>query len=210
MRCEVLIPVGPGHEGIVRDAVESVVMAKTYGPGPFAEIGVRLADDTLGARGRSAARNGAVRDSRAEWVFFLDADDLVMPELFASLPELDAYDALWPRFGEAHGHCIIDRFQLCGFTSYETLIKFSRHRTVKIGHFVRREVALRFPFDEALDAGEDWDYYLRVWQACRCIKLDGPIGYAKRRGMQSTGPRSATGRDWDRAVEAQLQRARNA
>jgi FkbM family methyltransferase len=69
-----------------------------------------------------------------------------------------------------------------------------------MGHFVRTAVAAQHPFNVDLNTGEDFDYYLRLWEHQRCVKID-KIFFANRRGQQSTGPRSATGEDWRRTVD---------
>jgi hypothetical protein len=77
-----------------------------------------------------------------------------------------------------------------------------------MGHFVKREVAIKLPFNEEMNTGEDWDYYLRLWRDHDCIKIREPL-MLNRRGMHSTGPRSATGRDWTIAVNKMIEEARN-
>jgi FkbM family methyltransferase len=68
-----------------------------------------------------------------------------------------------------------------------------------MGHFVRQEVAARYPFDTQMDTGEDFDYYLRLWKNQRCIKIDIPL-FLNVRGQHSSGPRSAHGGDWRAAI----------
>ena len=41
-----------------------------------------------------------------------------------------------------------------------------------MGHFVKTEVALANPFDEQMNAGEDFKYHLQVWRANSCIKCE--------------------------------------
>lgn len=206
---DVVIPVGPGHKELAQGAAESVHMAAMLGRGDFTRVRIVLKDDTSGTLGRSEARNKAVAESDAEWIYFLDADDVVTPPLFESVVgHLDAYDAIWGKFGELHGLCLMERFQTWGFSTYDALLSLSAHTSVKIGHFVRRAVALDNPFNVTMNAGEDWDYYLRVWKRYRCIKLGGPVVYAKRKGQHSTGPRAATGADWNKSVAEQMAKAR--
>ena len=203
--CEIIIPVGPGHEDTANESAKSVMLAADFGNGPFSDITVRMQHDTDGQLGRSAARNKAVKESDAEWVYFLDADDLVLPELFESVRGyIDDYDAIWGKFGELHGMLVLERYQSHGFTTLERLVKIGPHCSIKIGHFVRREIALKYPFNEDMNAGEDWDYYLRIWKSERCIKIGGPITYVKTKNRRSSGPKSATGVDWAKSVARQI------
>jgi glycosyltransferase involved in cell wall biosynthesis len=206
--CEVLIPVGPGHESMADGAADSVQMAEIFSRGPFDAIQVRPIDDTAAQRGRSAARNFGLSESVADWIFWLDADDVMLPEAFkAAEPYVDTYDAIWGKFAQLDGQYILDRYQAYGFSTYEDLLKLHPMCSIKIGHFVKREVALAHPFSTTMDCGEDWDYYLRVWQSVKCIKHSEPT-YAKRSGRQSTGPRSATGKKWKEVVYALIEQAR--
>jgi glycosyl transferase/beta-hydroxylase protein BlmF len=68
-----------------------------------------------------------------------------------------------------------------------------------MGHFVKTSVAIETLFDETRNTGEDFDYYLRVWETHLCIKIPLPFFY-NRRGLHSRGPKSATGREWRLAV----------
>lgn len=167
-------------------------------------------DDTRGETGRSAARNKAVEAADAEWLFFLDADDLMHPEcLEHSLHAIEGNDAVFGLITELVDGNVVTRYQVPEITSYEELIARDPFLTVKMGHFVRREVARNLPFDVTMDCGEDWDYYLRLWRRHDCIKINRPF-FIKVRGSHSTGPRSATGRQWNEAVSALLERARKA
>src|SRR5215813_4401064 len=99
MKCAVVIPIGPGHELLAEDARESAQAAFDGAPGPFSELSLLCVDDTRGALGRSAARNEGVRRARrdgAQWIFFLDADDVMHPAAFdAFKPHVASFDAVW-------------------------------------------------------------------------------------------------------------------
>ena len=118
MKCDIIIPVGPGHEELVHRAVGSVEMAKDFHSGAFSDIDVTAVDDTKGLLGRSQARNLAVADSKADWLFFLDADDLMHPgafaffegALFEDMPP--DYDAIWGLIVEYKDGVLFERFQV--------------------------------------------------------------------------------------------------
>ena len=224
--CTVIIPVGPGHELIVQQAMQSVMKAAET-PGPFRRIHAVIGDDTKGDKGRSFTRNrlaagvikfpwavtfskdphGEDRAMRSEWLFFLDADDLMYPEAFKAMKKrVDDYDAVWGTIIELgqDGHLYQREGQPQVLKNYRQLLHMYEdpiencYRTLQMGHFVRRDAFMEF--DESMDSGEDWDYYIRMWQNKRCMRVDRPL-MINRRGAHSQGPRSAHGGHWREAVE---------
>lgn len=220
-KCAVVIPVGPGHEAHYQQAINSVMAAAQNDPGPFTDFDCVVIDDTAGTKGRSAARNEGVREAaarRADWLFFLDADDLMMPQAFQQMaPHMDRVDAVWGLILESVDtepgqDSISGRIRLPQLPRIETvndLLLHDPYVTLQMGHFIRTSVALANPFDETLDVGEDFDYYLRVWNNARCAKISAPL-FLNRRGMHSAGPRSGNGADWRESVGGVLERARQA
>jgi len=205
MKCCVVIPVGPGHQELARRAVQSVEKAAAQGTGPFTEIMVHTQDDSLG-QGRSRARNLGVKEAGkhgADWLFFVDADDLMAPDAFLRVDGLlDEYDAIWGAIFEADPltHEIKRRAnEISPLTTLEQVLINHPFQTLHNGHFVRYEAAANEPFNTEMDCGEDFEYYLRIWRNYRCIKIEHPIFY-NIRGQHSTGPRAATGRDWNLAM----------
>ncbi len=206
---DVIIPVGPGHEEVVHRAMNSVHVARNHTDGPFEDVQIRIVDDTEGEIGRSEARNSAVRDSSADWLFFLDADDMMHPEALENVePLVCKHDAIWGLTTELVDNMIVTRYQVPTIRTYREVIGFDPYLTIKMGHFARRTAAAACPFNTEMDCGEDWHYYLRMWQKWQCIKVNKPF-FIKVRGQHSTGPRSATGRDWNRAVDKLIQQARD-
>ena len=118
----VVIPVGPGHEHLVDAAIESVYEAGR--PCRFSEWEAFTIDDPKGALGRSRARNVAAEAALREgcdWLFFLDADDTMVPEagmrLEAALDARPGLQAVWGR--------ILHEVGL--FDSTKTLIATEQH-----------------------------------------------------------------------------------
>ena len=213
-RCAIISPIGPGHEAVYAEASNSIRSACEKSPGPFQEIIPYRIDDTQGRVGRSKARNAAVQQAAAqgiEWVFFLDADDMLVPDIFINVePYLEQYDAIWGQifcFDNGSNQAQSRAGQLGATDRFADIINNDPYFTLQMGHFVRTDVALANPFDEQMDVGEDFDYYLRVWENNRCIKLGVPL-FANRRGLHSSGPRSATGQDWTIVVNNLLERYR--
>lgn len=209
-RCAVVTPIGPGHGDLYGECEASVRAAWRKERGPFAALEFMAVDDSEGRLGRSRARNEGVRRAHAagaRWIFFLDADDVMLPEAFGHLRDLVGdYDAVWGliasrRLGAAEPHLRLP--QILSLNRIEQLLVFDPFLTLQMGHFVRTEAALATPFDEALDAGEDFDYYLRLWQRFRCAKVTRAF-FAARQGRRSGGPRGATAEAWGEAVRARL------
>jgi len=207
MRCAVITPIGPGHAGLYEEARASIRAAAEQGRGPFSEILELPVDDTQAKLGRSKARNLAVQQAverGAEWLFFLDADDLLMPDAFLRVQDaVGTHDAIWgaiceQQAGSGEAWKLRAKQDLPLGNVYDVL-SADPFYTLQMGHFVRSAVAAANPFDETLDTGEDFDYYLRVWLRSRCTKLPHPF-FINRRGQHSTGPRSATGVDWRKNV----------
>lgn len=209
-RCAIISPVGPGHLRLYSQAENSIRDACVRGPGGFREIIPFRLEDLEGKVGRSRARNFGVQQAAQqgiEWVFFLDADDLLVPEAFVNAePYLQNYDAIWGAIyclQDGSQYAVRREGQLKKTESLEDILTHDPFYTLQMGHFVRTEVALAHPFNEEMDAGEDFDYYLRVWEQHRCIKIEEPL-FANRRGAHSSGPRSATGREWTETVNRML------
>ena len=207
MKCAVVTPIGPGHELYALDAEDSFNHARALASGPFAEIFFIKVDDTRGELGRSAARNEGVRlahEAGADWTFFLDADDVLCPHVFAyATRHLAHYDAVWGGIYELAAdeeNGVIRAGQLLQITRIDQLLANDPFITLQIGHFVKTAAALATPFDPRLDAGEDFDYYLRLWSKFNCIKVPEPF-FFNRRNTYAGGPRGATDRDWRIAVE---------
>jgi len=207
----VIIPVGPGHELLAEDAKDSVAEAFDTGGGCFEAYALIAIDDTRGRLGRSAARNLGVARAAAEgcdWVFFLDADDLMHPAAFRAVQSALAagFDAVWGAICELDPDeqgTTLRAGQLETIAGVGDLLGNDPWVTLQMGHFVRRAVAEGAPFATHLDCGEDFDYYYRVWSAHRCCKLREPL-FINRRGLHSTGPRAASDAQWRLAVEAMI------
>ena len=212
-KCAVITPVGPGHEGLYEECLESINKSYDKGKGRFSEIIYIRVDDTEGRLGRSRARNSGIKEAAeqgADWLFFLDADDLMAPSAFEYASNyLDKYDAVWGSIWSIEeGQQARERDgQLSFLWSIEDVLSFDPFVSLQMGHFVKTSVALSALFNESLDTGEDFDYYLRVWEKHKCIKMPLPFFY-NRRGLHSQGPRAATGGQWRQVVECIIEEYR--
>lgn len=212
-RIAVLIPVGPGHDKYFPDWYNSLGEA-LVGQAEHFFVSCLTQNDHDGKLGRSRARNlllARTEARHADWLFWLDADDLMAPDAFlgfrAALERWPTMDAVW-------GKIVCQRGQEPPRErpgqeyprDYEELIRMEPTLTLQSGFFVKRSVMDRERWNETMDAGEDFDLYLRLWKGYECHKVRDCF-MVNRRGLHSTGPRSANGRDWRNAVTAMLQRA---
>jgi len=215
MKCGIVTPIGPGHEGAYQSAVVSIEIAIRRSQGPFDAVELFPVHDLKGELGRSKARNLGVEQAHAagcDWVFFLDADDLMFDEAFISITDLvHTHDAIWGLICEApHGRLDAVQLrphQLPPTTSIHDLLNIDPFLSIQMGVFVRTAIALENPFDEAMDTGEDFKFYLACWTKYRCVKGKF-ILFVNVRGNHSTGPRSADGAMWRQAVTRQMQETR--
>jgi FkbM family methyltransferase len=210
LKCAAVTPVGPGHAARARECRSSIEAAWRENTGPFSQLDFFFVDDGAGSLGRSKARNVGVQDAQragADWIFFLDADDLMTPRAFSIFSEYsNEFDAVWGLMAikppnEAEHHI---RFpQALTLRSVDELLLLDPFMTLLMGHFVRTSVALQLPFDESMDAGEDFDYYIRAWEKYRCIKVAQVLS-VNRSDLHSSGPRSATADQWRAKATARL------
>ena len=118
----------------------------------------------------------------------------------------DRFDAVWGQMAikppDTAEHHI--RFpQALTLQSVDELLLLDPFMTLLMGHFVRTGVALELPFDENMDAGEDFDYYIRAWEKYRCTKIAEVLS-VNRSDRHSSGPRAATADQWRIAATARL------
>ncbi len=214
LSCGVITPIGPGHAEIYRECRASIERATARSQGPFERVDIVSVDDTKAELGRSRARNAAVRrcaELNVDWLFFLDADDLMSPEAFRLVePLVGDYDAIWGLIVEQMPEAanVVRLPQAVSLDSLDELVVFDPYQTLQMGHFVRTAAAVETPFDESMDSGEDFDYYLRLWRAYRCVKRPLEL-FVNRRRIHSVGPRSASGRAWGETVRPMISRERS-
>lgn len=207
MKLDVVIPVGPSHNQLVNEAIQSVKISCLTSQGPFKEVRIKAVDDTKGEMGRSAARNYAIKNSKADWLFFLDADDLMHPKAMSNFLEFKDYDAVWGAILEEREGCYFERYQMPEITDIQTLLDVDPYYTLQMGFFIKRHCMPLF--DETMNTGEDWKAYLHIWSKYKCRKQSLPF-MINRRGRNSTGPKSANGRDWMDAVQSLIESEKRA
>jgi glycosyltransferase involved in cell wall biosynthesis len=195
MKLVVITPVGPGHEKIVARAAASVHNAASNNAPWFTHVSHEIIPDHQGKIGRSAARNLAMRKNKdADWFFFLDADDIMRPDAlhFCRFDKVATFGAVFLR---------------AGFTAdnvhpvtWETIGKLGARGTLSMGFFLKASTDIEF--DESLDAGEDFDFYMRLPSF---EKVKPPLVDIGRDTPSAGGPRGYERLDWiavcDRVVK---------
>lgn len=197
MNCVVVIPVGPGHGRLSIRAFASVQDAWAQNPGPFRELQTVLVDDMDGTLGRSRARNQGLDDNPADWHFLLDADDEMMPRAFglASMTHPATFGAI----------CLNGKVTLANRAKVtrETLLSYGARGTLSMGCFLYGNLGLRF--DESLDIGEDFDFYLRLPGFLKVREPLVSIGYDQ---PSAGGPRGLASEGWVEACDRVVERYR--
>src|SRR3954447_25838195 len=152
---------------------ESAAVAKSFSAQPIKII-------ELGQnRGGNAARNAGVRAAGAPLIAFLDSDDTYLPEKletvvaeFARRPDLellvDSFVKIQPSGARVtrRNPVIVDRATFRKALFQRQLWKATPSITVK------REAALRAPFDETLRRLQDFDFLIRVSEFSNCASTD--------------------------------------
>jgi glycosyltransferase involved in cell wall biosynthesis len=215
MKCGIVTPVGPGQEEAYQRCALSISIAAQNDLGPFSSIELFPIYDLDGEFGRSTARNigvDAANEAACDWIFFIDADDLMFEDCFKNVAHLiHDYDVIWGLICEAPysnlGQVKIRERQMSKIVLIDDILNVDPYLTLQMGLFVRTELALRHRFDPDMNTGEDFKFYLECWMNYRCIK-ENLVLFVNVRGNHSTGPRSANGRMWRASVSAQIKEAR--
>lgn len=168
----VIIPLGPGHERYVIDALDSLI-AQTVGTWeaivvndtgkPLSEIaGAQYARilTTKGKEGAGVARNLGIQAARAPLVLFLDADDSLRS---------DALKIMMERYAKGD----------CGYvyTDWTTVLANGQTKTGRANEYqpvewlykgqhavtvlMATEDAKNLLFDEEMPGWEDWDFFVK-------------------------------------------------
>lgn len=178
MKCAVVIPIGPDQQSDFDVSCPSVERAWAHGQGPFSGFEIVPVWDTTGAMTPAERRNTGIdiaRSRNCEWIFFLDARDLLNASAFVDLAHYHAgLDAVWGNICEntiGTNDIALRANQLPTANNIETILRCAPDSTLRMGHFVRTECADAVRFDTGMDGGEDYKYYLDLWSQYRCAKV---------------------------------------
>lgn len=191
----VITPVGPGHEApalIARETVRNAAL------GPFDDVHHLVIHDERGNLGRSAARNLGIKDAETDWLFFLDADD----RLRTNALENNDFDSP-STFGAVSLDGIVTHRNVYPCTFQDIALKGARG-TLTMGFFCKTEIARQLMFNESMDAGEDFDFYLRLPAFTKRPVPLVDIGYSVK---SATGPRGYEKIDWIEICNKQIAKA---
>lgn len=201
----VIIPVGPDHRTLVKDAIDSVdaqsfrnwecIVINDSGQ-PLDEMPswVRIID-TAGHTGAAAARNAGLRAAKAPLFLPLDADDYLQPNALQWLLQAysDTKDIIYTDFWE-------DPDKPGDFRLYEMKDYDANNLTRGTIHCVTALTPKSVwekvgGYDEALPGWEDWDFQIKVADAGICSRrLAAPLFvYRKHTGSR----REANVRDFE-------------
>jgi cellulose synthase/poly-beta-1,6-N-acetylglucosamine synthase-like glycosyltransferase len=211
MKIGIITPIGPGHEKSYELCKQSINIAWEFNKGPFRDLEIIAMPDLHGEHGRSKRRNDgikAAKENNCNWLFFLDADDLMTPEAFQEVtPYIDKYDAIWGNicempFGD-FSQVKVRENQLISTENIEDILKYDPFLTLQMGHFIKTNIAESIGFDTKMHIGEDFRYYLQIWSKYKSIKCP-QIFFINQRGNHSSGPSSGDGRQWRSIVENEI------
>ncbi|TAK26073.1 MAG: glycosyltransferase [Chloroflexota bacterium] len=159
-------------------------------------------------RGPSAARNRAYPETTGEFVAFLDADDLWLPDkLERQIPLLEADERVGLVAGayylqiDATGERFERQSPLRGdvlrYVAVENIVSGSATTAL-----MRRSVLDRVgPMDESLRACEDWDLWLRIARVSHFAYVDAPIAVLRRHSGNSSSDGSRMIAGYKRVIE---------
>lgn len=166
----VIIPVGPGHEGYVPGALdtllgqtfyswEAVIVNDTGKPlsipshYPFARV-----INNAGKRGAGVARNVGVNAARGPLVFFLDVDDLLAPDALEKMTA--AFRVNDGRYVYSDWLTFKDGTETRGEAKDPNRSEWRMYHPVSV--LIPTQTMKQYPFDEDLPSWEDWDLFLKL------------------------------------------------
>lgn len=161
----VIIPVGPGHELLVHDALDSlaaqsldqfecIVVNDTGKRLTLLPSWVRILS-TLGNKGVSAARNLGLEYAKGQTVYFLDADDYL---------NYQTLEKMWDAFKKYDGYVYSDLKHL----GEDRVIETPDRACDGIMHQLPHPISGLYPnnkeirFDTEFNCGEDWDFVINM------------------------------------------------
>jgi len=192
----VIIPVGPGHEELVIDALDSldaqtfrlwecIVVNDTGRPLRYVPSWARVID-TTGKIGVGAARNLGIAAAHAALFLPLDADDTLEPDalayLFAAHKEVGGvvYSDWYERWAGQKSKV----WKTPEYDAKDLLAKGCIHAITAL--YTKVDWERVGGFDEKIPAWEDWDYQLKMAEIGVCgTRIPHPLfTYRKDEGMR--------------------------
>lgn len=178
----VIIPVGPGHERYLIDALDSLVgqtfrqweaivvndSGEEFGwIHPFAQV-----IDTGGKRGPAYARNIGAQAAKAPLILFLDADDYFQPNALQYL-----YDTWKQTKGYVYSDWVVQetrKIQTAEEYTCDGILRSLPHAVTAL--MTKQMWQEAGGFDETIEAWEDWDFFIALNAAGYCgVRVPEPL-----------------------------------
>ncbi len=196
----VVIPVGPGHEHLAQQAVDSLeaqtwrgwecVLVNDTGhelPPIFPSWVVHV--DTGGPRGVAHARNAGARAGSSRLLFWLDADDFLQPEgletLWRTFAEQAEFETVY--YSDHFEADTPDEWKVYEAPDWEPGRLLTNGMIGAVSMLVPRVVHNRIGgFDETVSGWEDWNYQIALAAAGVCSRrINLPLwNYRKHTGRR--------------------------
>ena len=188
LTCAVITPMGPDQQDRIQECRQSVFRACKNNRGVFSEVKHIFVRGEANALDRSRAFNTGITKSlelKSDWLCFLEANDLLLPNAFELVaPYIDRYEAIWGQiytFEDSDETAWKLPLKLECTDDIRDIMLIHPSLTLCMGHFLKRKIAIRHPFREPLDEGQEVSHFLEVWANHDCVKIPGPLS-AKRIG----------------------------
>lgn len=153
--------------------------------------------------GPSFARNYGVKHSQYNWILFLDADDILLPNALLSFEYRIKRN---PRINIFAGNFIVSGNNSVNFYSlhysertinWPNMLWFFRRLETRAGSFVvKREALLQEPFNNQIRRYEDADVCFRLFQANKVYRFPDPVMIYKTDCSSASKPRKTLSEDY--------------
>lgn len=135
-------------------------------------------------KGLSNARNTGIRHSKSDWLVFLDADDLLLPDYLENMfrevdkdQNIDCIHCGWYRLGNAGE---VDHYGRCDDVDklFPVFAKKNGFSTVSVCMLTKKITESVHGFDSNYNRCADWDFWQRIARSCAVFRpIETPLVY---------------------------------